>query len=146
MRLKLLGSLVVGALALSAPSIAGAPPVVIKALGSGTMAATTIHAKAGAMLLDSITVKPGGSFGWHVHGAPVAVVVTAGTLTVLDPTVNGCKPFQVHKGQAFVEPANHLHLARNDGKTPAKAYALYMGLPNVADSTMGEHAPAACTG
>ena len=38
------------------------------------------------MILETYTIKPGGSFGWHAHGAPVAVVVTAGTLTVFDPT------------------------------------------------------------
>ena len=93
------------------------------------MPATTIHTKAGAMVLNAITIQPGGSFGWHTHGAPVAVVVKSGTLTVFDPSVGGCKPFKVSKGKAFVEPAGHVHLARNDTKAPVTVYAMYLGLP-----------------
>jgi hypothetical protein len=43
-----------------------------------------------------------------------------------------------------VEPANHIHLARNDGKTPALVYALYLGVPKVADVVHTESAPAGC--
>ena len=70
------------------------------------------------MILESITIAPGGSFGWHTHGAPVAVVVTGGTLTVFDPTVNTARRSRSRREQSFVEPANHVHLARNDGKKP----------------------------
>ena len=115
MNIKLLGLLVVSALAMAAPSQAGAPLILAQPVAVGTMKATTIHAQTGSMILESIKIKPGGNFGWHTHGAPVAVVVTRGTLTVFDPTVGACAPFKVSKGQSFVEPANHVHLARNDG-------------------------------
>jgi quercetin dioxygenase-like cupin family protein len=144
MKTKLFALALVAGLAAAAPSIGAAPLVIAKPLAVGTMPATVIHAKAGAMLLDSITVKPGGSFGWHTHVAPVAVVVTAGTLTVRDPTVGKCAPFEVHKGQAFVEPANHVHLARNDGTTKATAYAMYLGLPKGASPTTAAAAPTGC--
>jgi quercetin dioxygenase-like cupin family protein len=96
------------------------------------------------MILDSITVNPGGNFGWHTHGSPVAVVVTSGTLTVFDPSVNGCAPFKVSKGQSFFEPANHLHLARNDGTTPATLYALYLGVPKGVQPNIPGTQPAGC--
>jgi quercetin dioxygenase-like cupin family protein len=108
------------------------------------MKATTIHATTGSMILESIKIAPGGSFGWHTHGAAVAVVVTGGTLTVFDPTVGSCKPFKVSKGQSFVEPANHVHLARNDGKAKVTLYALYLGIPDPAHANTLVASPAGC--
>ena len=87
MNIKMLGLASVGALAMAAPSQATAPLILAQPVAVGTMNATTIHAQKGSMILESIKIKPGGNFGWHTHGAPVAVVVTGGTLTVFDPTV-----------------------------------------------------------
>jgi quercetin dioxygenase-like cupin family protein len=149
MKIKLLGLAVAAAalaaaLAAAAPSFGQDPPIVTKAIAVGKMQATTIQAQTGLTILESYRVAPGGSFGWHAHGAPVAVVVASGTLTVFDPTVGHCKPFKVSKGMSFVEPANHIHLARNDGKTPALVYALYLGVPKVADVVLNKSAPAGC--
>jgi quercetin dioxygenase-like cupin family protein len=135
---------VVAALAAAAPSFGEGVPVVARVVAVGKMQATTIQAQTGTTILESYRVAPGGSFGWHVHGAPVAVVVVSGTLTVFDPAVDDCKPFKVSKGLSFVEPANHIHLARNDGKTPALVYALYLGVPKAADVVRSEPAPAGC--
>jgi quercetin dioxygenase-like cupin family protein len=146
MKITLLVPAFVAGLVAAAPSMGAGPPVFAQPLALGTMPATVIHAKAGALLLDSLTIKPGGSFGWHTHGSPVAVIVTKGTLTVLDPSVNKCAPFRVHKGQAFVEPANHIHLARNDGKTAVKAYATYLGLPKGVMANLPSTAPSGCGG
>jgi quercetin dioxygenase-like cupin family protein len=144
MKFKLLGLALVATLVTAAPSLGGGAPITAKVLGFGTMQATTIHAKAGAMILDSITIQPGGSFGWHRHGSPVAVVVKSGTLTVFDPSVGHCAPFKVSKGMAFVEPAGHVHLARNDTKTPVTVYALYLGLPKTAGANAPATEPAGC--
>ena len=144
MTIKTLGLLVVCALALAVPAIAADPPIIARPLAVGTMQATTINATKGSMILDSIKIAPGGNFGWHTHGAPVAVVVTSGTLTVFDPSVNNCAPFKVSKGSSFVEPANHVHLARNDGKTPVTLYALFLGIPKSAGATVPAAEPSGC--
>jgi quercetin dioxygenase-like cupin family protein len=136
----------VGALAVAAPSFGGAggAPIVASPLAVGKMTATTIHATTGSMILESIKIAPGGSFGWHLHGSAVAVVVTGGTLTVFDPSVASCKPFKVSKGQSFVEPANHVHLARNDTKVRVTLYAMYLGVPNPAKANVATETPAGC--
>jgi quercetin dioxygenase-like cupin family protein len=144
MKTKVLGLALLCALVTAASSLATGQPIVARALAVGKMKATTIHATSGSMILERYTVKPGGSFGWHVHGAPVAVVVTGGTLTVFDPRVNGCAPFKVGKGQSFVEPANHVHLARNDGTRPATVYALYLGVPKPSAAYIKKAEPAGC--
>ena len=144
MSIKLFGVALVCALATAAPSLGADAPITAKALAAGTMKPTTVHATAGSMVLDAITIKPGGSFGWHTHSSPVAVVVTGGTLTVFDPAVAKCAPFKVSKGQSFVEPANHLHLARNGGHTPVTLYALYLGVPKGHDANVAAKAPVSC--
>jgi quercetin dioxygenase-like cupin family protein len=144
MNAKVLGLLVVCALAAAASSLASGTPIVARALAVGKMKATTIHATTGSMILESIKIAPGGNFGWHTHGAPVAVVVTGGTLTVFDPSVGACAPFEVSKGQSFVEPANHVHLARNDGKTTVTLYALYLGVSKPSRANVPAAEPAGC--
>ena len=144
MKTKVLGLALLCALVTAASSLATGPPVIAKVLAVGKMQATTIHATSGAMILERYTVKPGGSFGWHAHGAPVAVVVTGGTLTVFDPSVNACEPFKVGKGQSFVEPANHVHLARNDGTRPATVYALYLGVAKASGAYIQKAEPRGC--
>lgn len=130
--------------AAAAPSRGGGAPITAQALALGQFHATTIRATTGTAVLDRITIEPGGNFGWHTHGAPVAVVVTGGTLTVFDPTVGGCKPFKVSKGQSFVEPANHVHLARNDGHVAVTLYAMYLGLPKPAQANVPASRPSGC--
>jgi hypothetical protein len=90
MKHAVLGLALVVSLAVAAPSVAAAPPIVAKPLAVGMIKATTIKAQSGAAILEQITIAPGGSFGWHRHGAPVAVVVAKGTLTVMDPTIGNC--------------------------------------------------------
>ena len=144
MNLRMLALLLVFALATAAASSAANAPIFAQPIATGKMQATTIHAQSGAMVLDSIKIKPGGNFGWHTHGSPVAVVVTGGTLTVFDPSVKNCAPFKVSKGQSFVEPANHVHLARNDGKTTVTLYALYLGIPKSSTANIPAEQPAGC--
>jgi quercetin dioxygenase-like cupin family protein len=144
MSIKLLGVAFVCVLATAAPSLGSNAPVFAQALAVGTMKPTTIHATAGAMVLDAITIKHGGTFGWHMHSAPAAVVVTGGTLTVFDPSIANCAPFKVSKGQSFVEPANHVHLARNEGSTPVTLYALYLGVPKGKMGNVEAQTPASC--
>jgi len=144
MRLKFLALLLACGLLTAAAAFAASPPIIAQPIAVGKMQATTIHAQSGTAVLDSIKIKPGGNFGWHTHGAPVAVVVTGGTLTVFDPSVHNCAPFKVSKGQSFVEPANHVHLARNDGTATVTLYALYLGIPKPSAQNVPAKEPAGC--
>jgi len=146
MRTTLILTATAVALVVTTTSLGAATPIVAKALAVGTSnAPMTLNVKPGAMVVDSITVAPGGSFGWHTHGSAVAAVVTGGTLTVFDPSVGNCKPFTVSKGQAFIEPANHIHLARNDGSKPATLYVTYLGVPKGALPNKPGTQPSGCS-
>ena len=143
MKAVLVSAAAFAALTVAASAGAKQPPIFAQAQAVGTIgSAFTVDVKPGAMVLDTITIQPGGSFGWHTHGSPFAVVVKKGTLTVLDPSVHSCVPFTVSKGEAFVEPAHHVHLARNDTATPVTVYAMYLGIPKGKESNIPEQAPA----
>jgi quercetin dioxygenase-like cupin family protein len=144
MKLKLVGLAVLVSLAVAAQAPAAGTPITATALALGKLQATTIHAQTGSMIVEQFKIQPGGSFGWHVHGAPVVAVVAQGTLTVFDPTVGSCKPFKVSKGASFVEPANHVHLARNDTAKPVTVYAIYLGVPTPSQANAARGEPAGC--
>lgn len=137
---------IAGALLAAAVAFGANPPIVGQPLAVGKMAPVTITSKGGSMIVERITVRPGGDFGWHTHGSPVAVVIQQGTLTVWDKTVGNCEPFTVTKGQSFVEPANHVHRAMNEGSQTVKLYAVFLGIPKGAVPQKAAQAPAGCTG
>jgi quercetin dioxygenase-like cupin family protein len=146
MKVTLVIAAFVAALAAAAAAVAATPPIFAQPRAVGTIKSPfTLRVKPGAMVLDTITIQPGGNFGWHTHGSAVAVVITKGTLTVFDPTVAGCTPFRVSKGQSFIEPADHVHLARNDTKQVVTLYAMYLGIPKGAQPNKPATQPSGCS-
>jgi quercetin dioxygenase-like cupin family protein len=151
-RLVLLLTVVVvglGAIAAAATGMVGRDPqpagpqgVHITPLAKGTIG-SSVHAKAAGieittngrkdMLVTSITVDPGGTFGWHSHPGPVLVAVSKGTLTVYDTTRHGCQRSTVTAGQAFVEDGHHVHLARNEGSGPVELNATFLARPGTTE-------------
>lgn len=74
--------------------------------------------------VDRLTVDPGGQSGWHKHAGPTFVTVTKGQLTWVDS--NDCVVRTYHEGDGFVEPANHVHRARNATSTTIEFIAIQM--------------------
>jgi quercetin dioxygenase-like cupin family protein len=97
-----------------------------------------------ALMVVKVKIPPGGSFGWHSHPAAVAVAVTSGTLTLYDSRYPNCGPKRFSRGQGFVEPRNHVHLARNEGTKPVMLYATYLGVPPGGKPNVPATAPANC--
>jgi quercetin dioxygenase-like cupin family protein len=124
------------------PQPAGPQGVHITPLAKGTIG-SSVHAKAAGieittngrkdMLVTSITVDAGGTFGWHSHPGPVLVAVSKGTLTVYDATRHGCQRSTVTAGQAFVEDGHHVHLARNEGSGPVELNATFLARPGTTE-------------
>lgn len=133
MKRLLVPALLVGFLVSAAAfATAGGQPVSGGVLGGGvlTYRTTTVDlSKRKGFVMEWAKGAPGVSFGWHLHRTPVAVVVTAGTLTLYDGADPSCKAKRYSAGQGFMEPANHTHLARNEGSKPVSLYATYIGVP-----------------
>lgn len=69
--------------------------------------------------VDMLTVAAGGQSGWHAHPAPIFVTVLTGTIQWFDGGDPLCSSRTYTAGQAFIEPAYRVHLARNPGSTTA---------------------------
>ena len=73
--------------------------------------------------VNSSTVAPGGTTGWHQHSGPVLVTVTGGVFKMYhadDPT---CTAHTYPAGTAFYEVPGDVHIGRNEGTVP-----LFQGL------------------
>jgi quercetin dioxygenase-like cupin family protein len=95
-------------------------------------------------LVTSITVDPGGTFGWHSHPGPVLVTVAKGTLAEFHADGRSCPRTTVTAGQAFVESGGEVHLARNAGSTPVELNATFLARPGTSDFVIPERRPRAC--
>ena len=99
------------------------------------------------MLVTSIAVDPGGSFGWHTHPGPVLVSVAAGTLTLYHAEHHRhCHRDTVTAGQGFIEDGGDVHLARNEATTPVQLYVTFLARPGTTEFLTEVATPAACRG
>ena len=138
----------VAALATAGVAYAGGqPPITAQPLAVGhvTKPFSINVSKPGDVMFVQVKIQPGGSFGWHSHRAAVAVAVVAGTLTLYDSSDPKCVAQPKKAGQGFVEPANHVHLARNEGKTVARVMVAYLGAPHGKPADVPAKRPAQCT-
>jgi Cupin domain len=91
------------------------------------------------------TLDPGGSTGWHSHPGPAYIVVTEGTLTLYDGDDPTCTPHRYGPGTGFLDPGfGHVHIARNEGATPATAVATYLNVPPGGSPRIDAPAPGTC--
>jgi quercetin dioxygenase-like cupin family protein len=85
---------------------------------------------AGEVVVQEITIAPGGTTGWHSHPGPVVVVVKAGTLTYIRDASGVCTSTPYSAGTAFVDPGQgHAHTAFNLGAENLVLYATYFDVP-----------------
>jgi quercetin dioxygenase-like cupin family protein len=136
-----------GALGTTAAALAaGGSPITEKILGAASISHNyKIDVTKPADVVDAqATVPPGASFGWHSHRAPVVVVVKAGTLTLYDSADRTCTPHRYSAGQGFTEHANHIHLARNEGREPVVVLVTYLGLKHGVNPDVPATSPGNC--
>ena len=86
--------------------------------------------QAGEVVVQEITIGPGGTTGWHSHPGPVVVVVKAGTLTYVREANGVCIDTPYRAGTAFVDPGQgHAHTAFNLGGENLVLIATYFDVP-----------------
>ena len=85
---------------------------------------------AGEVVVQEITIGPGGTTGWHSHPGPVVVVVKQGTLPYVRAVGGECADTAYPAGTAFVDPGQgHAHTAFNLGSDNLVLYATYFDVP-----------------
>jgi hypothetical protein len=93
--------------------------------------------KPSDVIVQQVTIAPGGSTGWHSHPGPAIVIVKSGSLTLYDGDDRRCKgtkyaadPATPTVGKVFIdEGRGHVHIGRNLGKTNAELYVTYLDVP-----------------
>jgi quercetin dioxygenase-like cupin family protein len=116
----------------TALATAAGPQISGGLVGSGVLTFRTASIQLSAQkgfVMEWAKVPPGQTFGWHFHREPVAVAITAGTLTLYDGSDPHCTAARYSAGQGFIEPASHVHLARNEETKAVSLYAIYLGVP-----------------
>lgn len=98
-------------------------------LGRGTVVAphAVTIAQGSDVVAQSITLEAGGSTGWHTHPGNTIEILKSGTITIFYGGEPKCTSRTFSAGQAFGMVAGDVHLARNDGTTPAEVVAMYTG-------------------
>ncbi len=86
---------------------------------------------AGEVVVQEISIAPGGTTGWHSHPGPVVVVVKAGALTFVDAEQGVCTEKTYPAGTAFVDQGQgHVHSAFNRSSSQNLLfYATYFDVP-----------------
>jgi quercetin dioxygenase-like cupin family protein len=94
------------------------------------------------VLVQRVTIAPGGHSGWHGHPGAVAVYVESGTLTFYD---EHCMKQNYTAGQGAMEQPNHTLLARNEGTSPVVQRAVLFNIPVAGSARIDSPQPATCT-
>jgi quercetin dioxygenase-like cupin family protein len=103
-------------------------------------------AGAGEVIVQEITIGPGGSTGWHSHPGPVVVVVKSGALAFVDAPGGVCREREYRAGTAFVDPGQgHVHTAYNRSTSENLVLiATYFDVPAGASQRSDAAAAGAC--
>jgi quercetin dioxygenase-like cupin family protein len=77
---------------------------------------------------DVVTIPPGGVTEWMTHPVPAYLYVLEGTLTV--ELVDGTR-HKFDAGQSFLQCHTTWHRGRNEGTTPTRFLAVFIGAKGV---------------
>ena len=131
--------------ALSTPGSGVVGPV----LGRGVLegkAKLKIRSTASDVVVQQLTIAPGGHTGWHSHHGPVVVLVTEGELTLYRAEDRKCRPHSFSAGESFIDYGRGaVHIARNEGTTPVGLYATYLDVPVGASFRIDHPDPGNCS-
>ena len=126
---------------LAAGIVLAAAPV---AATPGSGASSTIVARGAAdqkvktrgdapydVVVQQITIAPGGHTGWHTHPGNALAVVKSGTLTIYDADGATCTGRRFSAGQVYVDQGHgHVHIGRNESATtPLEIVVTYLDVP-----------------
>ena len=114
------------------------------------------------VVVQQITLAPGGHTGWHSHPGIVVVVVKAGTLTFYSggegdrkttwdrpprsaTPASECTGIAYDAGEVFIDEGHgHVHIARNEGSTNLELVATYFEVPPGGAFRLDAPAPGNC--
>lgn len=107
-------------------------------------AATITGADERDVVVQQLTIAPGGHSGWHSHPGATVINVQSGTFTIY--MADECEAQDYTAGQGVVEAGGMVQLARNEGTEPLVLYVTYFDVPTGGSFRDDEAEPAGCPG
>jgi quercetin dioxygenase-like cupin family protein len=110
----------------------GYPAVPLLSTGSTIVGETLRYPTTGPAHVTAsvIVLAPGGKTIVHKHGVPLFAYILDGELTV-DYGAHGTRTYR--QGQAFMEAMEVAHFGVNNGTSPVRILAVYLGAPCAED-------------
>jgi quercetin dioxygenase-like cupin family protein len=82
------------------------------------------------VVVQQVTLAPGGQTGWHTHPGPAIVVIKSGTFTLYDGDDPTCTGHAYGTGEVFVDRGyGHVHIGRNEGTSNVELYVTFLDVP-----------------
>jgi quercetin dioxygenase-like cupin family protein len=139
-----LGAGAVGSALATPPSGIVSAPVLARGTLHGHAKLKVRHRRSD-VVVQHVTVAPGGQTGWHTHPGPAVVVVNAGSLTVYDGDDPSCTGTTYAAGQAFIDPGRgHVHIGHNEGTENVELYITFLDVPVGGSQRIDAAAPGNC--
>lgn len=99
-----------------------------------TQVDSNLPCDASTLVFARATFKPGGRSGWHQHPGVGLVNVVEGEIEIID--AHDCHTHTYEAGEAFIDPAEHVHLATNMSDSDrAVVYIAFLGVPDEGPAT-----------
>lgn len=95
------------------------------------------------VVVQQVTIGPGGHSGWHSHPGASVVYLESGALSLYG---ENCVRQSFTAGQGVVEPGHHLLLARNEGAAPVVLRVVFFDVPVAGSARIDQPEPGTCTG
>ena len=96
-------------------------------------------------VMQQITIRPGGTTGWHSLPGPVVVLIAAGTMSFYGSEDPSCTAKTYTVGQAFIDSGQgHVHIARNEGSEDLVLWATYFDVPPLQPFRIDAASPGNC--
>lgn len=106
-------------------------------------ASTVTSGAARDVVVQQVTIGPGGHSGWHSHPGASVVYLESGGLSIYGAN---CVKQSYTAGQGFIEPGNHLLLAKNEGAVDVVLRVVFFDVPVAGSARIDQPEPSTCTG
>jgi quercetin dioxygenase-like cupin family protein len=84
----------------------------------------------GDVVVQQVTLAPGGSTGWHTHPGPAVVVIKSGSFTLYDSDDPTCTGTTYSAGKVFIDSGyGHAHIGRNEDSINTELYVTFLDVP-----------------
>lgn len=119
-----------GAIATPGSGILGAPVLARGTLDGHFKLKLHDSSNRGDVVVQQVTLAPGGFTGWHTHPGPAVVIVKSGSFTMYEADDASCEGTTYVTGQVVVDEGyGNVHFGRNEGASATELWITFLDVP-----------------